>query len=246
LKEDIMVEKFKKPGKKASAVAKKKTQPTGIAKAPVIDAPVIKPPVLDPSVITSPVKDPTVLKPIVTNPTVIRPTITENPLTNVNLGVTFAKTVTGLFQVTAIRDNTPFIIKFDPDTLARKVTRSTRAIVVNQDPAPGDLVPGGTPVSVTLVVKDEIPLGTFKGINESLAGKYTFIGQLQADLENPEDPVANEAKVVLDKNAEYNALSSGDKLAIGTFISQRFGDQAIVSEDQKAKVYEDIKFLRNI
>jgi hypothetical protein len=176
---------------------------------------------------------------------VIGPTVIENPLTKVDPGVSFVKSVGGLTYTMAIRDNTVFAGKFDPGRFQGIVARPTRTIVVGQDPPAGDFVPGGTPVNVTLVMKDEIPLDTFKDIDVIVAQKYKTIGALQADLENPNDPVSTEAKTVLDKNVEYNALSSGDKLAIDNYILQRFGDQA-GTEETKAKVYEDVKFFRNI
>lgn len=145
-----------------------------------------------------------------------------------------------------VRDNTPFITKFDKDTFKGIVTRPTKTVIVDQFPDPGDFVPAGTPISVKLTVKDVIPTGTFKGIDPTLATKFTNIGALEVDLEKTDDPIAKDAKSALDKKVDYTALSTADKQAVDNFMVNRFGAGAVDTEEKKTKVYGDIQFLHHL
>ncbi len=137
-----------------------------------------------------------------------------------------------------IPDNKPFVDKFDAGVFADIVARPVKTVVIGQDPAPGEFVPAGTPINLTLTVKDVLPVGGFKGIDATLAGKYKNIGVLQADLENAEDPVAKAARSVLDKKADYASLAANDKAAVDAFVENRVGANV-----DKAKAYNDISFL---
>ena len=152
----------------------------------------------------------------------------------------------GLVYAVSVRDNTDFSIKFDPDSFKGKVTRPTKTVVVGQDPDPGDFVPAGTPINVQLVVKDDLPTGSFKGVDPVIAGKYEYVGSFQADIENADDRVAKDAKDVLDKNADYHALSTGDQRAVDAFMEERFGAEAVNTPEKKSKVYNDVKFIYTI
>jgi len=137
-----------------------------------------------------------------------------------------------------IKDNKPFVEKFDPSVFTEVVTRPVKTMVVGQDPAPGEFVPAGTPINLTLTAKDTIPVGGFKGIDVAVAGKYKNVGVLQADLENDADPVAKAARSVLDKKADYAALATNDKAAVDAFVESRVG-----ADVDKSKAYNDISFL---
>jgi len=137
-----------------------------------------------------------------------------------------------------IKDNKVFAEKFEPSIFADVVARPVKMMVVGQDPAPGEFVPTGTPINLTLTAKDTIPVGGFKGIDATLAGKYKNVGVLQADLENDADPVAKAAKSVLDKKADYAALATNDKAAVDAFVESRVGAAV-----DKSKAYNDISFL---
>lgn len=136
-----------------------------------------------------------------------------------------------------IPDNKPFVEKFDPGAFAGVVARPVKTMVVGQDPAPGEFVPAGTPINLTLTAKDVIPVGGFKGIDATLAGKYKNIGLLQADLEG-DDHVAKAARSVLDKKADYATLATNDRAAVDAFVESRVGAAV-----DKSKVYSDISFL---
>lgn len=137
-----------------------------------------------------------------------------------------------------IKDNKPFVDKFDPGAFADVVARPVKTMVIGQDPAPGEFVPAGTPINLTLTNKDVIPVGGFKGIDVAIAGKYKNIGVLQNDLENDADPVAKAAKSVLEKKADYATLAANDKAAVDTFVESRVGAGV-----DKSKAYNDISFL---
>jgi len=146
----------------------------------------------------------------------------------------------GLVYKVPVKDNTDFISKFDKDSFGTIVARPTKTIIVEQDPAPGEFVPAGTPINMKLTVKDVIPSGSFKGIDKSVVDKFADIGSLLTDLEKTEDTLAKDAKSVIDKNVDYASLSTNDKTAVDNYVANRFSAD---TEEKKAKVYDDMKFL---
>ncbi len=146
----------------------------------------------------------------------------------------------GLVYKVPVKDNSDFISKFDKDSFGTIVARPTKTIIVEQDPAPGDFVPAGTPINLKLTVKDVIPSGSFKGIDKVVVDKFADIGSLLTDLENTDDPLAKDAKSVIDKKVDYASLSTNDKTAVDNYVANRFSAD---TEEKKAKVYNDMKFL---
>jgi hypothetical protein len=134
--------------------------------------------------------------------------------------------------------NPDFTVKFDPSIFAGALTRVTRTIVVNQDPAPGDFVPAGTPVTVTVVEKSLIPTKSFNGLSAAVVAKYPSIGALEDDLSNPQDPLAKNAKSALDKGVPIDQLSDADKAALTAFVSNRVGTAV-----DPTKGASDVSFL---
>jgi len=169
---------------------------------------------------------------------------------NINIGIA------GLFDAAALdnprilasgaslfakaRDNIDFIAKFDPSVLG-SIVRPTRTVVVSQNPPAGDFVPAGTPINLTLTVKQTLPLGAFK-VDAAFAGKYVNIGPFLDDVENPQDAISLGAKSVLEKDIAYDALAANDRQAIDSFMRTRFGEAAGTAE-QSAKLYNDMKFV---
>lgn len=137
--------------------------------------------------------------------------------------------------VIPVPDNKPFVKKFDPTIFDDVVTRPTRVIVVNQDPAAGDFVPSGTPVTVTTTVKGFIPLDSFKGLHEVVTGSFNDVGEVVTKIEE------TEAKEVVVKETKYADLSAGDKAKLtGIFEAVDLGD---ADDATKGQVFEDFKFI---
>jgi hypothetical protein len=99
--------------------------------------------------------------------------------------------------------------------------RPTKTVIVTQDPAPGDFVPSGTPVSVTVVEKGIIPPKSFNGISQTVIDKYATISALEDDLNKPGDPVALAAKTALDTGVPFDQLSDADKNAVTAYVNHR-------------------------
>ncbi|HZU25683.1 MAG TPA: PASTA domain-containing protein [Bryobacteraceae bacterium] len=119
--------------------------------------------------------------------------------------------------------NPDFTVRFDPNIFAGALTRVTRTIVVSQDPSPGDFVPAGTPITVTVVEKSLIPTKSFNGLAPATVAKYPNIGTLEDDLSNPNDALAKNAKSALDKGVPIAQMSDADKAALAAFAANRLG-----------------------
>jgi len=145
-----------------------------------------------------------------------------------------------------VRDNTEFTIKFDKGTFKDIVARPTRTVVVDQDPDPGDLVPAGMAINLTLTVKGVIPVGSFKGIDVAVATRFATIGALEADLEK--DDVAKEARGVLERKeaTDYDALSTGDKQRVNSYIKNRFGVEPDADPAKANIIFRNVKFLKDL
>jgi hypothetical protein len=134
--------------------------------------------------------------------------------------------------------NPDFTVKFDPSVFQGALSRLTKTVVVSQDPAPGDFVPAGTAITVTVVEKSLIPVKSFNGLAAAVVDRFPNIGALEDDLSNPGDPVAANAKAALDKGVAFAQMSDADKSAVTNFVNSRFGQQADVT-----KPASDIAFL---
>ena len=138
--------------------------------------------------------------------------------------------------VAEIPANPAFTTVFNPRALSG--IRPTRIVIVSQDPAPGDFVPAGTPVTVTVVEKGLIPPRSFNGLTQGVVEKFPTISALEEDLNKANDPIAKGAKAVLDKGVAFNQLSDADKVAVTAFV----GNRGIAGTDP-AKAASDIAFL---
>ena len=102
-----------------------------------------------------------------------------------------------------VADNSQFIERVNLDQLAGVLRRPTKTLVISQSPPPGDQVPAGTPITLTLTVKQVIPLGSL-GVGSALATKFTTVGALQDHIDA--DANAAAVKVVLAKGMDYQDL----------------------------------------
>jgi hypothetical protein len=135
--------------------------------------------------------------------------------------------------------NPAFTTNFNPGAL--NVIRPTKIVIVNQDPAPGDFVPAGTQVTVTVVEKGLIPPRSFSVISQAVVDKYPTISALEEDLSKANDPVALGAKNALNKGVPFNQLSEADKSAVSAYVANR--GLAGATPANAAKSASDIAFL---
>lgn len=143
---------------------------------------------------------------------------------------------TPIFTV-PVPDNSRFVKVFDPSIFADVVSRPTKVVVVDQDPAPGDFVPAGSPIRVTTTVKDVIPIGSFKGISNIVLEKFDLVRDIIIKIE------ATEARDVVVKDKKFEELSGGDKQKLEGFFGEVFDEPGTVDDETKAKVFEDAKFI---
>jgi hypothetical protein len=140
-------------------------------------------------------------------------------------------------EIVNVPQNPDFTVKFNPGAFTSSLLRPTKTIVVSQDPAPGDFVPTGTPVTVTVVEKSIIPVSSFTGLTPAVVTQFKTIGDLETALANPSDPVANGAKAALDKGVPYSQLSTADQASINAFAGK------ITGVTDAAKAGSEISFM---
>lgn len=141
--------------------------------------------------------------------------------------------------VAEIPRNTDFTVKFNPNLF--QPLRPTKTVVVNQNPPPGDFVPTGTAVTVTVVEKSLIPPKSFTGLTPAVIDKFATIGALEDDLRVATDPVAVAAKAALDKGIAFDKLAAADQTAITTYAARR-----LPQGTDATKAANDIVFLYHL
>jgi hypothetical protein len=138
-----------------------------------------------------------------------------------------------------IADNSKFIDRVDVKDLGDILVRPTKSVVVSQNPPPGEQVPLGTSVTITLTVKDTIPLQPL-GVDDRVATKWLTVGGLTEAVDT--SPNGDEVKDLLAKNTSYTDLSTADKTVADGFMAQ-VGD---LNDADKSKVFDDLGFLFNL
>jgi len=141
-----------------------------------------------------------------------------------------------------VRDNKTFINKFDKQVFDGSITRAKKTVVVGQDPKAGEFVPAGTRINLIMVDKDDIPTGSID-LGTHVQAKFPDVGKFLDDIEKKDDPVAEAAKDVWERDKEYKDLSSTEKKAVDAYMKDRLGDAATGTEEQTMAVYTDLKFL---
>lgn len=151
-------------------------------------------------------------------------------------------------EATVAADNRRFVEKFDQTTFEQKFARPVKSVVVTQDPAPGEFVPAGTPVSLSLTIKESLPLESFKDIDRTVADKYTTVGAMMADLTRADDATAREAhRVIADEGTrDYASLAPDQKQRVDAFMRSRFGFDPNASPERARKVFSDMKFMNDL
>ncbi len=139
--------------------------------------------------------------------------------------------------VVELPKNPDFTATFDANAFRKTLPRPTKTVIVTQDPSPGDFVPTGTPVTVTVVEKALIPSSSFTGLDQAVATKYKSIGDLEGALGVSTDAVATAAKTALDKGVAFSQLSAADKAAVTAFAAK------VPGVKDTAKAASDISFL---
>ncbi len=144
----------------------------------------------------------------------------------------------------AVRDTSELQEKID---LSKYVdmerVNPTRLVVVDQFPKAGEQVPAGTPVMLTFMSKDSIPVADIADLSEAVKGKYAG-----ADVKMITDDVQSdvEIKKVLTDKTEYIEMSSTQKDAVRKYAVDKGIVESDASEETIAAVHKDLTFIYNI
>lgn len=151
-------------------------------------------------------------------------------------------------ETIAVADNKRFVDKFDPVVYEEKYSRPVKSVVVNQDPAPGDFVPAGTPINLSFTIKETLPIESFRDVDKALTDKYQTIGAMMSDLTNTSDATAKEAYKVIstEENRDYTALDATEKQKVDAYMRTRLGFEPNTNADKAKKVYSDMKFMNDL
>lgn len=138
-----------------------------------------------------------------------------------------------------VRDNTSFVKAYDTKQLAEKL-RPRRTLVVGQSPRAGDFVPVGTPIDLTVTVKEGLPLDGLVNLHPGIAERFRSknVGDLLATLDD------TDAKNVFTRAdaTDYDKLSTNDKAVVNEYMRAKLGvDPADTAGAKKA--YGDMKFV---
>ena len=119
----------------------------------------------------------------------------------------------------------------------------TRLVVVDQFPRAGEQVPLGTPVILTFMSKDSIPVGDIAELSDAIKGKYktddvkVITDDIQSDVE---------MKKVLAENKTYTDMSATQKDAIRKFAVEKEIVASNATDETLAAVHKDLAFIYNI
>lgn len=144
----------------------------------------------------------------------------------------------------AVRDTSELQEKID---LSKYVdmerVNPTRLVVVDQFPKAGEQVPAGTPVMLTFMSKDSIPVADIADLSEAVKGKYAG-----ADVKMITDDVQSdvEIKKVLTDKIEYIEMNSTQKDAVRKYAVDKGIVESDASEETIAAVHKDLTFIYNI
>ena len=139
-----------------------------------------------------------------------------------------------------VRDNKPFLQAYDTKKVV-EVYRPRRTLVVGQSPRAGELVPVGTPIDLTVTVKEGLPLDGFKELDPRIAERFRNknIGDVLTTLDANED-----AKRVFEREGatDYDQLSANEKGVVNEYMRANLGvDPADAAGAKRA--YGDMKSM---
>jgi hypothetical protein len=144
----------------------------------------------------------------------------------------------------AVRDTTELQEKID---LSRYVgmerVNPTSLVVVDQFPKAGEQVPAGTPVVLTFMSKDSIPVADIADLSDAIKGKYA-----NADVKMITDDVQSdvEMKKVLTEQKAYIDMTPTQKDAVKKYAVGKGIVTSDVSDETIAAVHKDLTFIYNI
>jgi hypothetical protein len=138
-----------------------------------------------------------------------------------------------------VADNSKFIDRVKTSDLVDILVRPTKTIVVSQSPGAGEQVPLGTQITLTLTVKDVLPLGPL-GVSPALAQKFATAGAFREAVDGAGDPDA--LKQALAGTTRYQDLQGTEKQAADDFL----GQLGALSDQDKAAAFDDAGFVFNL
>ncbi|WP_300455918.1 hypothetical protein [Desulfobacula sp.] len=144
----------------------------------------------------------------------------------------------------ALRDTSELQKKIDLSKYvdAEKIN-PTRLVVVDQFPRAGEQVPLGTPVILTFMSKDSIPVGDIAALSDAIKGKYKT-----ADVKVITDDIQSdvEMKKVLAENKAYTDMSATQKDTVKKYAVEKEIVASNATDETLAAVHKDLTFIYNI
>lgn len=144
----------------------------------------------------------------------------------------------------AVRDTSELQTKIDLSRYSDiEQVNPTSLVVVNQFPKAGEKVPAGTPVVLTFMSKDSIPVADIADLSDAIKGKYAG-----ADVKMITDDVQSdtEMKKVLAEQTAYTDMSATQKDAVKKYAVGKGIVASEASDETIAAVHTDLMFIYNI
>jgi hypothetical protein len=155
-----------------------------------------------------------------------------------------ASTVDARTMKRAVRDTTELQEKIDLSKyVGMEQVNPTSLVVVDQFPKSGEQVPAGTPVVLTFMSKDSIPVADIADLSDAIKGKYSG-----ADVKMITDDVQSdvEMKKVLAEKKAYTDMSSTQKESVKNYAVAKGIVGSDASDETIAAVHKDLTFIYNI
>lgn len=142
----------------------------------------------------------------------------------------------------AVRDNTKFVETLDAVKVIDVVKEVSTTVVLVQEPAPGERVPAGTAITLTVMPKSKLPLDAFK-VPGLVKTKWKTVEELETGVKGNED-----LKGLVASESTYATLSQADRVKADAAIGTLLGDEGFAAKDpgEKTQVYESIALLHNL
>jgi hypothetical protein len=135
----------------------------------------------------------------------------------------------------AVQENTAYRERVNDRVIEKILPRRTKVVILSQNPPPGEDVPLGTVVNITLAVKDDLPMESL-GAQPAVSAKWKNAALVENAVVNA-GPSAPALQAILTAKPDYALLTDSDRTLFDTFINA----QGLGTVD-KAKVYSDVQF----
>ena len=144
----------------------------------------------------------------------------------------------------AIRDTSDLKKKIDLSRYADiEKVNPTSLVIVDQFPKAGEQVPQGTPVTLTFMSKDSIPVKDIVDLSDAVKGKYqnSNIKKITDDIWSED-----EIKKILTDNKDYVEMSATEKEAVKKYAVKKGIVEAEPDDTIAGSIYNDLAFIYHI